>query len=600
MEKNRYIKEIFQYFRVKKEPPELKKEINEKVFHSNLRNLQYLNVIVFITALLNLLNDIFSLSIHSEKTRSIYFGADLLLLLLVLVYAVLFVLNYYEKLRLDGSSITVFLALVFIWAAVISSVHANVTQENTTYVVTLMIGMMLFYHKKPVTLFLLALAVSTRFLAYKLIHGSLDSLEGQWITHFIFILIFYLVSHVVYTNKQRGLIFEIRMNTALASEARANQAKTRFLRNISHELRTPLTGILGFSDAVEQLAKDKELRSYGQLISGEGKKLLSLINRLLDISKIESDKLELCNEPFPLRKMLQDFILSYGERARLKGIEFRSHIEDSIPEGARGDEERIIQILANLTGNALKFTEKGYISLEVQYLEEEEKTFLLRFSIKDTGIGIDPAKLESIFKPFEQADSSISRSFGGTGLGTTLSKELIELMGGGILVTSTPGAGSEFTFFIRLQHVPDWNLTQRGSGKDKDQPLKAVKVLVVDDYNINRQIANMYLTKAGAKVSEAKDGKECLARLVQERFDLILLDVNMPVMDGLETIDRIRRDDKLKNTLVLGLTADAYEEDRRKFISLGMNEVIAKPFNRKTLVKKITEQLGKELKPPIM
>jgi len=595
MDKNTYTTEIFEYFRVKKEPPELKEQISEKVFLSNLRNLQYLNAISFVTCVVNILNDIFSSSIVSEKARNIYLFSDLFFLLLVLIYGVLFVLNHNEKIHLQDKHITFYLALVFVWAGVISSVNANITQENTTFVVTLMIGMMLFYHNKPVTLLLLALAIGSKLLSSIWIHGSLELLKDQWITNIIFILIFYLVSHVVYTSKQRGLIFEIRMNNALASEARANQAKTRFLRNISHELRTPLTGILGFSDAVEQLAETEELRSYGQLISGEGNKLLSLINRLLDISKIESDKLELCNEPFPLRKMLRDFILSYGERARLKGIEFHSHVDESIPHGARGDEERIIQILANLTGNALKFTEHGHISLDVQYLEEDKEIFLLRFCLRDTGIGIDPSRLESIFEPFEQADSSISKSFGGTGLGTTLAKELIELMGGSISVKSSPGEGSEFTFFIRLQNVPDWDLKKKGAGKEKDQPLKAVKVLVVDDYHINRQIANMYLTKAGAKVWEANDGKACLESLGKQRFDLVLLDVNMPVMDGLETIERIRKNEKLKDVLVLGLTADAYEEDRRKFISWGMNEVIAKPFNRSTLVKKITEQLGKEV-----
>jgi len=583
---------IVQYFKSEKEPPEMKEEIERKIFLSNLRNLHYLVILGFLVCMINLINDFFSQKPLSREVFRIYVFFDSLLLIVSFVYLILFTLSQNKKIHLPKWVITLYISIAFVWAAVISSVFIDSTQGEETFLVSLMIGMMLFFHKHIETLFLLILAAVTKIISFWMIHGTLSSLKQNWVTQVIFFLVFILVSHIIYTSKCRNLIYEVRMNKALRAEAQANQAKTRFLQNISHELRTPLTGILGFSDAISQGSKDDQIQNYGKLISGEGKKLLSLINRLLDISKIESDKLELCREPFPLKAMLQSFIQSYRERASLKGIEFHSSLDEKIPDGAKGDEERISQILANLTGNALKFTEKGYISLEIDYQEISKETFSLHFRLKDTGIGIEASRLQSIFKPFEQADSSISKTFGGTGLGTTLAKELIELMGGHISVLSTPGEGSEFIFFINLEKTPNWNLTEHGSNETDSTPLKSVKILLVDDYPVNLQIASMFLSKAGALISTVNNGKECLDKLEQERFDLILMDVHMPVMDGLETIERIRRDENWKDYVVLGLTADAYEEDRRKFIACGMNEVIAKPFNRKTLLKKVTEQIS--------
>jgi CheY-like chemotaxis protein len=383
------------------------------------------------------------------------------------------------------------------------------------------------------------------------------------------------------------------MKKAIADKELANQALNDFLRNVSHEIRTPLSGILGFSEAIEQSSVKKDMIKYAGIISDEGEKLLSLINRLLDISKIEAGKLEIANQVFNIRASLRKFCRAYGERAKLKGLQFSEIIDERLPEYLSGDEDRLIQILTNLVGNAIKFTKQGMIVFKVSVGDpgpecaDQDSFIAVGFEISDTGIGIEKHKQAAILQPFEQEDASISREFGGTGLGTSISGKLVALMDGKLDFESKKGIGSRFWFTLEFK-VPDQSqLIPEPRQRTAEHRFSGKKILVAEDYKINQQILRLYLEKLGCMLTIVEDGRECIEYLKKEKFDLVLLDVQMPVMDGIEAISIIRKTPKLKNIAVIGITVNAFESDLKKYLKAGMNDIILKPFRKDEIIRKL-------------
>jgi len=364
-----------------------------------------------------------------------------------------------------------------------------------------------------------------------------------------------------------------REATLKAAAQAASVAKSQFLANMSHEIRTPLHGLIGMADLAIETPSGPGQHQYLELVKQCGTSLLSVINDILDISKIEAGRLQLGAVPFSLRQFLRATIPVLTISAKQKGLQLELTIHPAAPDALIGDANRLNQILLNLAGNALKFTERGGIFISIDCEELRPSSAVLRFSIKDTGIGIEPEKLETVFEAFSQADSSITRRFGGTGLGLAISSNLVTMMGGRIWVESTPEVGS--TFFFTAEMTLDGTIRP-------DTPVVAaaprvhgrpLRILLAEDNVVNQIVATRILEKNGHSVVRASNGEEALALYSQETFDAILMDVQMPVMDGLRATQKIRQQEAetKSHVPVIALTARAMQEDESLCLDAGMD-----------------------------
>jgi len=406
------------------------------------------------------------------------------------------------------------------------------------------------------------------------------------------------------TNAQLGSAIERANKMALAAEA-ANRAKTLFLATMSHEIRTPLNGVLGFADLLAESGLVGEQRDYLEVIRESGATLLGLINDILDFSKIEADRLELEVAPVRVREVVERALTLARPRALAKNLQLRAVIHPAVPSHVKTDATRLGQILLNLIGNAVKFTAEGEVSVEVRPLElrvsEEDATnpgvesMDLHFSVRDTGIGIPPDRLSRLFKPFSQVDSSTTRRYGGTGLGLAISKRLCELMGGGIHVESTPGFGSAIHFTVRVETVRGADLVEapprspallNGPNEGLVDPPPCLRVLLVEDNRVNQLLAASLLKKHGCTMELAEHGQKALDWLRKESFDLVLMDVSMPEMDGLEATQRIRAGEcgpGPSEMLIIAMTANAAAGDREHCLEAGMDDYLSKPIEQREL-----------------
>ena len=374
----------------------------------------------------------------------------------------------------------------------------------------------------------------------------------------------------------------------------ASAAKSQFLAQMSHELRTPMNAVIGFAQLLERESLSEDQRELVRQVRDSGNTLLGIISDILDFSKIEAGQMQLDSQPFDLPSVLTHVGHLLQKSATDKGIALTVKPPAETLAGLMGDRLRLEQILLNLAGNAVKFTEQGRVDVEVRTLTENEDSITLRFDVRDTGIGIAEAALGRLFQPFAQADTSISRRFGGTGLGLVISRRLVNAMGGELQVSSEPNQGSLFWFELSFPRAPAAVMDTEVSPVAETvstarQRLAGLKVLAVDDSPINRMVVERALKVEGAHVTLAANGQEALdlLRAQPESFDLVLMDIQMPVMDGLTATRAIRTDLGLRSLPVIALSAGVMAEEQQQALDAGVNDFLPKPMNLEQMTNMI-------------
>ena len=403
-------------------------------------------------------------------------------------------------------------------------------------------------------------------------------------------LIAYCVDIVWHLRKTRA-----KLKAAVAAAEAANASKSSFLANMSHEIRTPLNGVLGMAQAMEARDLDPESREMLSTIRDSGATLMAILNDVLDLSKIEAGKLDISAVDGDLAHTLSRVHKLFQPKADEKQLTLSLECDPDFPARLSFDPVRIRQCVSNLVSNAVKFTARGSVRIKISAAPEKDGQRLVTIAVIDQGIGISPEAIGNLFEVFSQADASTTRNFGGTGLGLAISRRLARLMGGDITVTSEAGKGSTFTFTFIAQRAREIEVStpHTAPADTRAKSLTGAHILLTDDNSVNRQIVRLFLKPQRAVIVEAVNGKEALERLAAESFDLVLLDVHMPVMDGVEAIQRIRSSDApWRNIPVLALTADAMSGDREKLIGQGMSGYVSKPIDQRELISEINRMLG--------
>ena len=375
---------------------------------------------------------------------------------------------------------------------------------------------------------------------------------------------------------------ELEIQKVKAEEA--TREKSMFLANMSHEIRTPLNGIIGISKILEESNLDSEQKELTEIITTSGENLLNIVNDILDFSKIESGQIKLEKIDFSLKKVVESIVKLMKLNADKKGNTLSVKTDKKVPDTLIGDPYRLSQILTNLVNNAIKFTQKGTIEIRVESSNTDEKETELLFRVIDTGIGISEDGQKKLFKEFSQTESSTSRKYGGTGLGLAICNNLTSLMGGEIGVTSTEGNGSEFWFSLKFGYKQQTQKDMRT--EDIDIPAD-IKILYAEDNPVNQRVTQLLLQKIGIECEIANNGQEAIEMYKTNQFDLILMDMQMPEVDGIESAKQIRKIEQnngVENPVfIVAVTANTFSEDKQKCFNAGMNDFISKPFKEAEL-----------------
>ena len=391
------------------------------------------------------------------------------------------------------------------------------------------------------------------------------------------------------------------LNTALVKAETAVKVKADFLANMSHEIRTPMNAIIGLSLLGMDAPGDKQY-DYLRNIANASESLLVILNDILDFSKIESGNVKLELDYFDLKDVIENITMLFQQEVQRKGLTFNIMQSSHLNVLLKGDALKLKQILINLLNNSAKFTQKGFVNLEISLISQNEKEIQLQFSVKDSGIGMNEEQQKKLFQSFSQADTSISRRFGGSGLGLVISQRFVELMGGKITCKSAPNLGSEFCFTLTFDvaesrksleastsSLSNKTLAQRLA--EAAESLKNVRVLLVEDTPLSQQVASQFLRNAKLHVTVADNGKEALELIEEGTFDVILMDVQMPVMDGFEATKHIRENPKFLYLPIIAMSAGVTLDEQEKCQQVGMSDFIAKPINPIQMLEKIAENI---------
>jgi signal transduction histidine kinase/ActR/RegA family two-component response regulator len=463
------------------------------------------------------------------------------------------------------------------------SLLIGVLLHTTSFYVDSRIGTLLT--SLPVVLTIIAVCISTIGLS-------------EWPVRDKVLTVFSLATLVIYfavaalQNTEANRL----LRAAVKSASAANQSKSEFLANMSHEIRTPMNGVLGMAQALQTRDLKPVEREMVDTIIESGRTLTAILNDVLDLSKIEAGKLEISPTTGDVGDTVARVIKLFEPSAADKGITLSVRTAHDFPARLAFDPVRVRQCVSNLLSNAIKFTPEGTVIISLSSVAgPHPDEAVVRIDITDTGIGMDEVTQAKLFTAFTQADGATTRRFGGTGLGLAISRKLAVVMGGDIVVRSVPGQGSTFSFtFIGrravLEPVASSPPHAAGNGPLQSRPDHLLRVLLVDDNAINRQVVRLFLAPLGCEIEDARDGQECLDALTQRTFDLVLLDIHMPVMDGPEAIRRIRSSSfKWRSVPVIALTADAMQGDKQRFLEMGMSDYVSKPIDQRVLLTKVAQ-----------